>query len=153
MGDIFCKKELPFWLNYERGGGSALLKAAKSCEKGILLWQSRCNRDYYNAGGNGAVMRILPHVIASAKIPNTAKLIVDVIKDTLITHGHPRAFLGATCYAYALEYFLKKETVLEYGELVTAVIDSQNVWGAIPDLDIFEKWLNIARKNLEYDFC
>lgn len=149
---FFAKKELPFWLNYERGGGSALLKAAKSCEKGILLWQSRCNRDYYNAGGNGAVMRILPHVIASAKIPNTAKLIVDVIKDTLITHGHPRAFLGATCYAYALEYFLKKETVLEYGELVTAVIDSQNVWGAIPDLDIFEKWLNIARKNLEYDF-
>ena len=51
------------------------------------------------------------------------------MKDTLITHGHPRAFLGAACYAYALEYLLRKETVLEYGELVAAVIDGQNVWG------------------------
>lgn len=149
---FFAEKELPFWLNYERGGGGALLKAAKSCEKGILLWQSQYTRDYYNAGGNGAVMRILPHVIASAKTPNTAKLIVDVMKDTLITHGHPRAFLGATCYAYALEYLLKKENILEYGELVAAVTDGQNVWGAIPDSDIFKEWLNIAQQNLEYDF-
>lgn len=149
---FFAKKELPFWLNYERGGGSALLKAAKSCKKGILLWQSRYTKDYYNAGGNGAVMRILPHVIASAKIPDTKKLIVDVMKDTLITHGHPRAFLGATCYAYALEYLLKKETVLEYGELVDAVIDGQTVWSSFPDLDIFGEWLNVAQQNFEYDF-
>ena len=149
---FFAEKELPFWLNYERGGGSALLKAAKSCKKGIQLWQSPYTRDYYNAGGNGAVMRILPHVIASAKTPNTAKLIVDVIKDTLITHGHPRAFLGATCYAYALEYLLKKESILEYGELVAAVIEGQNVWGAIPDSDIFKEWFNVARQNIEYDF-
>lgn len=149
---FFVEKELPFWLNYERGGGGALLKAAKSCEKGILLWQSQYTRDYYNAGDNGAVMRILPHVIASAKTPNTAKLIVDVMKDTLITHGHPRAFLGATCYAYALAYLLKKETILEYGELVAAVIDGQNVWGAVPDSDIIKEWLNTAQQNLEYDF-
>lgn len=149
---FLAEKELPFWLNYERGGGGALLKAAKSCKKGILLWQARYTQDYYNAGGNGAVMRILPHVIASAKAPNTAKLVEDVIKDTLITHGHPRAFLGATCYAYALEYLLRKDTVLEYGELAAAVIDGQNVWGAVPNSDIFEKWLNVACQNLEYDF-
>lgn len=149
---FFAEKELPFWLNYERGGGGALLRAAKSCEKGILLWQSHLTREYYNAGGNGAVMRILPHVIASAKTPDTVKLMVDVMKDTLITHGHPRAFLGATCYAYALEYLLKKETTLEYGELVSAVIDGQNVWGAVPNSEIFKEWLDIAKKNPEYDF-
>ena len=149
---FFAEKELPFWLNYERGGGGALLKAAKSYEKGIPLWRSQYTRDYYNAGGNGAVMRILPHVIASAKTPNMAKLIMDVIKDTLITHGHPRAFLGATCYAYALEYLLKKENILEYGELVTAVIEGANVWGAIPDSGIFKEWFNVAQQNFEYDF-
>lgn len=149
---FLAEKELPFWLKYERGGGGALLKAAKSCEKGILLWKSKYNRDYYNAGGNGAVMRILPHVIASAKTSNTTKLIEDVIKDTLITHGHPRAFLGAACYAYALEYLLKKENILEYGELVAAAINGQNVWGSIPNLDFFKEWLTIARPNIEYDF-
>lgn len=150
--NFFAEKELPFWLNYERGGGSALLKAAKSCKKGFLLWQSQYNRDYFNAGGNGAVMRILPHVIASAKTADTTKLMLDVIKNTLITHGHPRAFLGATCYAYALDYLLRKDTVLEYGELVTAVIDGQNVWGAALDSDIFGKWLSIARQCHDYDF-
>ena len=150
--NFFAEKELPFWLNYERGGGGALLKAAKSCKKGVLLWQSQYNKDYFNAGGNGAVMRILPHVIASANMADSRKLMLDVIKDTLITHGHPRAFLGATCYAYALDYLLRKNTVLEYGELVTAVIDGQNVWGADLDSALFEKWLSTARQCCGYDF-
>ena len=148
---FFAEKELPFWLNYERGGGGALLKAAKSYKKGLLLWQSQYTRDYFNAGGNGATMRILPHVIASAKTSNTTKLMQDVIKDTLITHGHPRAFLGATCYAYALDYLLRKDTVLEYGELVTAVIDGQNDWGVILNPDVFGDWLSMAHQH-EYDF-
>lgn len=149
---FFAEKELPLWLNYERGGGSAILKAAKSCKEGLLLWQSNNTRYYFNAGGNGATMRILPHVIAAAKTPNTTKLMMDVIKDTLITHGHPRAFLGATCYAYALDYLLRKETVLEYGELVTAIIDGQNDWGANLNPDVFAKWLSVVQQNREYDF-
>jgi ADP-ribosylglycohydrolase len=149
---FLAEKELPFWLKYERGGGGALLKAAKSCKEGFLLWQSNYTRDYFNAGSNGAIMRILPHVIAAAKMRNTTTLMMDVVKDTLITHGHPRAFLGATCYAYALDYLLRKETVLEYGELVTAVIDGQNDWGANLNPDVFGKWLSIAQRHDEYDF-
>jgi ADP-ribosylglycohydrolase len=149
---FLAEKELPFWLNYERGGGGALLKAAKSCKEGFLLWQSNYTRGYFNAGGNGAAMRILPHVIATAKMCNTTILMMDVAKDTLITHGHPRAFLGATCYAYALDYLLRKETVLEYGELVTAVIDGHNDWGANLNPDVFGKWLSIAQQHNEYDF-
>lgn len=149
---FLAEKELPFWLNYERGGGGALLKAAKSCKEGLLLWKSNYTRGYFNVGGNGAAMRILPHVIATAKMRNITILMMDVIKDTLITHGHPRAFLGATCYAYALDYLLRKETVLEYGELVTAVIDGQNDWGANLNPDVFGKWLSIAQQHNEYDF-
>ena len=37
---FFAEKELPFWLNYERGGGGALLKAAKSYKKGCPLSSS-----------------------------------------------------------------------------------------------------------------
>lgn len=150
--NYFAKKELPFWLNYERGGGGALLKAAQSCKNGRMLWQCQYNKDYFNAGGNGAVMRILPHVIASANRADTTELMLDVIKDTLITHGHPRAFLGAACYAYALDYLLRKNTVLEYGELVDVVIDGQNVWGAALDPEIFGKWLNIANQCCKNNF-
>ena len=151
---FLAEKELPFWLKYERGGGGAILKAAKSIsEKKILLWQSNYTRDYFNAGGNGAAMRILPHVIAAAKKPDIQTLMLDVIKDTLITHGHPRAFLGATCYAYALDYLLRKETVLEYGELVSAVIDGQKAWGmSFLNLEIFGRWLETANLYCGFDF-
>ncbi|MCL2703858.1 MAG: ADP-ribosylglycohydrolase family protein [Defluviitaleaceae bacterium] len=149
---FLAEKELPFWLKYERGGGGALLKAAKSCDKGVLLWKSNYTRDYFNAGGNGAAMRILPHVISYARIPDIAALMVDVIKDTIITHGHPRAILGATCYAYALDYLLRKETVLEYSELVYAVIDGQNKWGALPNPELFGNWLDIADQYRGFNY-
>lgn len=150
--NFFAEKELPFWLEYERGGGGAVKKAAKSCKKGHLLWQTSYTRDYFNAGGNGAAMRILPHVIASAKTSDMQGLMGDVLKDTLITHGHPRAFLGATCYAYALDYLLRKETVLEYGELVNVLIESQNVWGAFPTTTVLGEWLNTAKTYQEYNY-
>lgn len=150
--DFFAKKELPFWLNYERGGGSALLKAAKAYKEGISPWQSKYCKDYFNAGGNGAAMRILPHVISFAKCPDTTRLMANVIKDTLITHGHPRAFLGATCYAYALDYLLRKESVLEYGELVSVLIDRQGDWGTFPDTDVLGKWFSIEQQQFAYDF-
>jgi ADP-ribosylglycohydrolase len=95
--EFFAKKELPFWLTYQRGGGRALLQAAKSySEKKMPLCQSTFARDYFKAGGNGAAMRILPHVIAAARTSNKQDLMSDVVRNTLITHGHPRAFLGAT---------------------------------------------------------
>lgn len=150
---FFADKELPFWLKYERGGGGALLKAAKSCKEGVLPWRSNYTRDYFNAGGNGAVMRILPHVIANANNPDLAGLLANIVKDTLITHGHPRAVLGATCYAFALDYLLRKETVLEYGELVSAVIDGQKVWGAYLNNDEFGAWLEAASHHRDYEYA
>ena len=150
---FFADKELPFWLDYERGGGGALLRAAKSCKEGTLIWQSNNTRDYFNAGGNGAVMRILPHVIANTQKPDITGLLVNVVKDTIITHGHPRAVLGATCYAFALDYLLRKDSVLEYGELVSAVIDGQKDWGNYLKNDEFGAWLDVARHHRDFEYA
>ena len=147
---FFSKKELVFWLKYERGGGKALLNAAKLYKDGVLPWQSKRAHNYFNAGGNGAVMRILPHVISQHKISPSTDLMSDIIKNSILTHGHPRAILGATCYAFALDYLLKKKNVLSYGELVSAVIDGQRVWGSYPDSNIFSEWLNAANQYFDY---
>ncbi len=148
-----AEKELPYWLQYERGGGGALLKAARSVsEKKVQLWQSNYTKDYFNAGGNGAAMRILPHVIAAKSSPDLLNLMLDVLKDTLITHGHPRAFLGATCYAYALNFLLRKDAVLEYGGLVSAVIEGQSIWGSFPNPELFGYWLGIANQYAGFDY-
>ena len=150
--DQFAKKELPFWLTYERGGGGALLRSARSHKNGVLPWQSKYAADYFDAGGNGAAMRILPHVIANAYSSSLSDLMPVVIRDTFMTHGHPRAVLGATCYAFALDYLLKKESVLEYGELVDALIESCHIWGALPDSTEFAEWFDCARVSAHYKY-
>lgn len=147
------EKELPFWLEYERGGGGALLRAA-SCwkDKGLPLWKTEKAKRYYNAGGNGAAMRILPHVIANATIGNIGQLIEDIFFDSILTHGHPRAILGAMCYGYALDYLLNKKSILEYGELVSAVIDGQEEWSRLPTGDNFLDWFATAQRQSGFDY-
>lgn len=150
--NVFISKELPYWLGYERGGGKALLKAADACKKGTVLWKSNYTHDYFNAGGNGAVMRILPHVITAVNNSDSNNLMVDVIKNSIVTHGHPRAILGATCYAFALNYLLRKNSVLEYGELVSAVLAGQSVWGAFPNQSVFGAWNEAATRTSGFDY-
>ena len=140
-------KEIPFWLKYERGGGSALKEAARLLKKNVLPWESKGNSKYFTAGGNGAAMRILPHVIHERSVN---MLIIDVIKDSLYTHGHPRAILGASCYAYALYYLKNKETVLEYGELARTVIDGVKDWSTLDILPM--QWLTLAEKYSGFDY-
>ena len=152
---FLVENELPFWLRYERGGGSALIRSANSYRVGILPFESKNRNGYINAGGNGVAMRILPHVIANTKNPNSSGLMADVIKDALITHGHPRAILGATCYAFALNYLLRKTTVLEYSELVSAVIGGQDIWGAYLgsfDNQDFNSWLKSVNEYGSYEY-
>jgi len=146
------KKELPYWLEYERGGGSAIKNAAKLLKRNVVPWESKENRKYFLAGGNGATMRILPHVIAGTHKPDIDILISDVIRDSLYTHGHPRAILGASCYAFALHYLINKETVLEYGELISAVIDGAKCWNTLNPNILPTGWLNLANKYSGYDY-
>lgn len=152
--NIFQKIELPYWIQYERGGGGALLRAARACEKGNVLWRGTAKQrtGYFHAGGNGAVMRILPHVISMGEKDSSEKLMADVVRDSVITHGHPRAVLGASCYAYALYYLLKKESVLEYGELVRAVLEGKQLWGSLPDAAELEEWRETALNLETYDY-
>ncbi len=151
---FFMKQELPFWLNYQRGGGRAVLTAARfyKIKSNYKLWESGKKRDYFNAGGNGAAMRILPHVIANAASNNIAPLMIDVFRNTMITHGHPRAFLGALCYAFALNHLLRKKTDLKRGELIQAVLDGKCHWGELTNFHIFDDWIITAPPYGEHDF-
>lgn len=140
--------ELPYWLEYERGGGSALKKAAKSYKANKKPWDGENAREYFEAGGNGAAMRILPHVIAHYDSSNDMELLMnDVFLNSIISHGHPRAILGATCYAFALDAILRKKTTLLYGELIQWVIDGTSVWGAYRGGVAPNSW-NKAKDNL-----
>lgn len=142
---FFASKELPYWLVYERGGGRTLRKSAKAYAENKKPWEVKA-KDYFKSGGNGAVMRILPHVIAN-DTNNINDIINDVIKDSIITHGHPRAILGSTCYAYALFLLLKQEEPFRYGELIDNVRIGKDYWGVFDTNTFTPKWLSLADKH------
>ena len=107
--ETFAQVELPVWLSYALGGGRASKAAAKNLGKPRTLWYANTFRGWANAGGNGAAMRIQPHVWASRDLADDYML--DVITDSVCTHGHPRAIVGACFHAATLAYCLGTGTV------------------------------------------
>lgn len=150
--EYFSYKELPYWLKYERGGGNAIKRAAKNYRDHHLPWMSSSAKDYYNAGGNGAAMRILPHVIAHANSKDVEQLLDDVFANSIITHGHPRAILGATCYAFALHTILQKKDILQYGELINIIIESSPVWGRYRGYVAPAEWETSKDLHINYSY-
>ena len=132
----FMRVELPRWTIYERGGG-ATKRAARAWLAGSPAWQfgkTDSVRRYFDAGGNGVAMRVLPHALFLAGQDDPETLVHDVVRDGAATHGHPRALVGATACAYAAWSLARRNRTLGFGELLDLLIDKQDRWGAFPDM-------------------
>lgn len=103
--EMFSRIELPVWLSYALGGGRATKAAAANLGKPKSLWYANTFRGWADAGGNGAAMRVQPHVWASSDLDGGYML--DVIVDSVCTHGHPRAIVGACFHAATLAHSLR----------------------------------------------
>lgn len=150
--DYWRNIELPQWLIYERGGGSASKKAANSWGKGKAPWDSkeRNKRDfqsYFSAGGNGVAMRVLPHIILNSNKENFDFIRKSILQDGISTHGHPAALVGALVYGLGLFEVLKVGSHLEYGKLPQIILDQKNLWSSFPKgKEVGEGWLENAKK-------
>ncbi|WP_405328084.1 ADP-ribosylglycohydrolase family protein [Leeuwenhoekiella sp. LLG6367-2.1] len=109
----FAKKELPDWLLYSRGAGRTIKNAARKIERKSAKWNNnfftfkvgKATIDYRESGANGAAMRILP--IALANFGEQEKIKEEIFGNSIITHGHPRAILGAMLYGYSVDTILR----------------------------------------------
>lgn len=103
--ESFAKIELPVWLNYALGAGRGSKAAATNLSLKESTWSQNFfqgnGTNYVNGGGNGAAMRIQPHVWANHQAGSDA-FMNDLIRNALCTHGHPRAIVGAAIHAMAL---------------------------------------------------
>ena len=134
----FATVELPLWTLYERGGGGATKRAARAWMDGRPPWKAAepdSVRRYFDAGGNGAAMRVLPHAVFLARLEDPGELVRDVVLDGLATHGHPRALVGAAAYAYAAWSLVRRTRTLGYGDLLDLLLDESAAWGAFPRPD------------------
>lgn len=106
--EYFAKQELRYWLAYARGAGATVTAAARSAARPRSEWRWNDFRfrrgqrelDYRGAGANGAAMRISP--IALANVNDAERTYVEAWKQAMITHGHPRAILGAVVLAESI---------------------------------------------------
>ncbi|WP_419554435.1 ADP-ribosylglycohydrolase family protein [Candidatus Poriferisodalis sp.] len=107
--ETFARIELPVWPSYSLGGGRASKAAARNLGKPRTLWYANTFRGWVDAGGNGAAMRIQPHVWASRD--RLDDFLLEVIADSVCTHGHPRAIVGACFHAATLAHCLRHGSV------------------------------------------
>ncbi|MCE3026712.1 ADP-ribosylglycohydrolase family protein [Salinicola sp. DM10] len=116
--ESFAKVEVTVWPNYALGGGKGTKAAALNLSRRGVNWFSNFfesgGQNYIHGGGNGAAMRIQPHVWSSNG--NRVDLILNVLKDSLVTHGHPHGFCGAVFHALALHSTIKEGRVPDIKE-------------------------------------
>ena len=149
--------ELPLWMLYERGGGAATKRSAALWSRGCAPWLSLRNEDirrYFAAGGNGVAMRVLPHALFLAGEDNPSALVHDVVLDGSATHGHPRALVGASVYAYAAWWLARRNGTLPFGALLEALIEATPEWSQFPKSDQESgAWFNAAKNaaDVPYD--
>jgi hypothetical protein len=87
------------------------MAAASNLTKSSVAWFSNFHgrgkrSGYFASGGNGAAMRIQPHVWKNNPA-RPGSFILDVLRDALVSHGHPRGFCGAVFHAFCLEAALE----------------------------------------------
>ncbi len=129
--DAFSKVEIPVWLSYALGAGRGTKAAAANLSRDNVTWfanfystgSGERSVRYVESGGNGAAMRIQPHVWALPPDFDVSTLILSVVQNTVTTHGHPRALVGAVFYALVLA------DVLHRGQ-----ITPPSEWGRFLDL-------------------
>lgn len=118
----FAYLEMPLWLEYEKGGGKSLKIAARSLARShrgewpCVFYRQRSGDqviDYREAGANGAAMRILPIALAHAAEGEMGPMLHDVIRSAIVTHGHPRALIGAMLQASLAHFLIRQEHVAE----------------------------------------
>jgi ADP-ribosylglycohydrolase/catechol 2,3-dioxygenase-like lactoylglutathione lyase family enzyme len=121
--------ELPWWQQYELGGGGAMRRAAQSWAKRKAPWDPGGAKGYWDAGGNGAAMRVLAHCAAGGD--DFAEVRDRVLADGAATHGSPVALVGAQAYAYSLWLSLRRKEPLGWGQLLSEVLGAVEEWARI----------------------
>ena len=150
----FTQNELPSWLIYERGGGGATKRAAEAWASGASPWTDDGEgrrTAYFQAGGNGVAMRVMPHVLALGSASDFRQIKESIFLNGITTHGHPRALVGAILYGFVCWNALRHPGTLPYGHLLEIAFKQFEVWGSMPKCDIPGGWMRNSSEQNEYE--
>jgi ADP-ribosylglycohydrolase/predicted enzyme related to lactoylglutathione lyase len=142
------KRELPAWILYERGAGGATKRSAQMWLAGQEPWSSpkRADRQrYFDAGGNGVAMRIMPHCLFDVSEADFGRAAKNIVINGVCTHGHPRSLVEALAYGFAMWMVLREIGTLSYRGIIEKVLSVKESWSQLPNLnDIWPTWRHSA---------
>lgn len=134
--ETFAKIELTVWPTYALGAGlgtkAAALGMSRRSAASFSNFFDAGGQRYVAGGGNGAAMRVQPHAWACKG--SGPELTLEVLRDALVTHGHPQGFCGAVFHAMVLE------NTLSFG-----VFPAPDTWDAF--IDTFLEIPSILERN------
>lgn len=154
--EAFSKVELPVFLSYQLGAGRGTKAAAHALGKRTTRWfsnffEERASR-YVDGGGNGAAMRIQPHVWA-ARDAKPETYLPPMLRDVVCTHGHPRGILGASLHALALATALHQGSIPEPDRWLGMADHLSQVERIVAADDVLgERWLPAWETAADRDF-
>ncbi|MFW6047177.1 MAG: ADP-ribosylglycohydrolase family protein [Candidatus Woesearchaeota archaeon] len=159
--NYFSKVELPYWLEYSRGAGRTIKNAARKIKRKSAEWNNNFFNfkvgknyvDYRDSGANGAAMRILP--ITLANLTETDKIKEEIFANSIVTHGHPRAILGAMVYGISVDTIIRyKPDIFDYKSFLTMIGKNFHDNFAIPFIEKpeYQNWLNQWNTNNKIPF-
>lgn len=142
----FSKIEIPVWSSYALGAGVGSKLAAESLSKKSSAWYNNFYKNdkgsYIASGGNGAAIRIQPHVWACKTPEKSDTFIFDVIKNSLTTHGHPRAIAGAVFHSICLSYVITHSKLPFFSEARSFIGQIQKIPEIIRnDINLRTAWV------------
>jgi ADP-ribosylglycohydrolase len=129
--ETFSKIELPIFLAYGLGKGRGTKAAGESLRKDSIQWNTNffknTTQDYLKMGGNGAAIRIQPHIWVGFNKLDDQSLISEIMRDTIITHGNPVAWVGAITYGFMLQFTLINKRCPSPQEWENLVVKAKNI--------------------------
>ena len=143
--EAFAKVELPVWLSYGLGGGKSTSAAATQLAQRSSTWWRNRFKGWTLSGGNGAAMRIQPHVWAARAAEDAENYLLDVVRNAVCTHSHPTGLMGAVLHAQCVAHAL----VCGKLPLPADLEDAVRVAGRLPEMLETDRELTFWRVAFE----
>lgn len=106
----FAYIELPTFTSYGLGGGRATKGGAGAMTRPNVGWAAPSHEGWVSAGGNGVLMRVAPLAYSAAgNGTSDDDLLMNVMRNGVVTHGHPRALFPACLHALSLTRMLRRQ--------------------------------------------
>ena len=139
--EAFAKVELPVWVSYGLGGGRSTTAAAANLSNGKSVWWANRFKGWTNSGGNGAAMRVQPHVWAAPPPHHPETYLMDVVRNAICTHSHPVGLIGAVLHARCLGHVMRTGRLPSAADLEAVLNQVSELPGRIKEDSELLNWL------------